>query len=293
MHQAKVQSNERNCLNLKKRANILVLTATVTPKLGSLDLKRADPKLRLRDYENALPFYLHMLDDCVDGIVFAENSNSNIDTLKTMASKNGFRDRVEFLSFDGLDYPQGYDRACGEFKLIDYVMSHSALINRLLNDDAYPVCWKVTGRYVIRNLAAIIGSASREFDLYCNCKNYRSQLQQMRLSSRISNVFKRFKQTDMFLFAWTVSGYEHCIKGIWPILNIGPEEVQKGIFQPEQRWREIIDKAPQDVRVVKRLRITPEIQGVRGYDDKAYHVENRWKFVIRNLVQRLFPWFWI
>ena len=114
----------------RKKSNILLLTATITPPAGVPLLHRANPQDRLQDYERALNFYLPLLNRCIDSIVFAENSNSDISTLQNMVARSGFTERVEFLVFDGLDHPSIYGRAYGEFKLNDYVMNNSQIINR-------------------------------------------------------------------------------------------------------------------------------------------------------------------
>jgi len=108
--------------------NILILTATITPKTGVPNLRRSDPALRLQDYSKSLEFYITLLDANVDFIIFCDNSSSDISTLKQAASKKGHKDRVEFISFEGLNYPPDYDRAYGEFILIEYVMEHSDIV---------------------------------------------------------------------------------------------------------------------------------------------------------------------
>jgi hypothetical protein len=42
--------------------NVLLLTATVTPPPGVPSLQRTNPAERLRDYEEALSFYLPLVD---------------------------------------------------------------------------------------------------------------------------------------------------------------------------------------------------------------------------------------
>jgi len=61
-----------------KECNILLMTATITPRSGVPNLARTDPQKRLQHYENSLKFYLPLLNQGVDSIVFAENSNSDV-----------------------------------------------------------------------------------------------------------------------------------------------------------------------------------------------------------------------
>jgi hypothetical protein len=113
----------------------------------------------LQDYCDALEFYLTQLNRplkyFLDGIVFAENSNSDVSPLKALVEAYGMADRVEFIVFDGLDYPPHYDRGYGEFKLIDYAMTHSQLIQ---HPSQRTVVWKITGRYTIRNIANLVNT---------------------------------------------------------------------------------------------------------------------------------------
>ena len=69
--------------------NVLLLTATVTPPAGVPSLQRTNPAQRLRDYEEALSFYLPLVGTTFDAIVFAENSASDITSLKQMTTRFG------------------------------------------------------------------------------------------------------------------------------------------------------------------------------------------------------------
>jgi hypothetical protein len=272
------------------RLHILILTATVAPKPGSPSIARIDAKTRLCDYMHALENYLPLLHGLIDHIIFAENSNSDITTLRNMVVAKGLAGRVEFLSFNGLDYPVDYDRAYGEFKLIDYVMSHSEVVRERHESDSDLIFWKVTGRYLIRNLGHIIAKAPRNFDLYCNFRNW--TIGNVKLLRWTLKCLERERQTDMFLFAWTRNGYQHYIHDVYQTLNVGPEERRAG-RQPEERWRQILDSVPNHLRIVRRINSTPEIEGVRAYDNKTYHIDNRWKFQLRTALRVLIPWFWI
>ncbi len=275
-----------------KRLNILILTATVTPRSGIPNFLRADSKVRVTDYAQGLKFYLSLMNQSVDYCIFAENSNADISTLKDLVSQKEAADRFEFLSFDGLDYPPHYNRAYGEFKLIDYVMSHSAVINAQRAARSDVAFWKVTGRYIISNLDRILVKAPKAFELYCNFKNYRRKLTETHFCGVKFGGFERRKMADMFLFAWSWSGYESCVRGMYPKLKTNPEDIKRGIHA-EELWRRILDAAPAQIRIVKRLNTTPQIEGVRAGDNKAYQIDGRWKFKIRTIARALIPWVWI
>ena len=257
-----------------KQCNILLMTATITPRSGVPNLARTDPKIRLQDYEKSLRFYLPLLNQGVDSIVFAENSNSDVSSLRNITAEYGFTDRVEFVVCDGLDYPPSYDRGYGEFKLVDYTMNHSEFINNGQNEQGEIIVWKVTGRYMVSNLALLIARKPSNFDLYCNFRNFPKHW------------------TDMYLLAWTLRGYEACLNNVYHELKTNVPEVPQGVAA-EELLRNLLDRPPENIKLVRRFNVTPEIYGIRGADNQGYSTDNFWKFYIRNTIRLLFPWIWI
>jgi hypothetical protein len=248
--------------------NILLLTATITPKLGIPNLKRVDPSIRLQDYKTALEFYLSTINRCCAGIIFAENSNSDISTLRELVDRHGLIQQVEFISFDGLDYLSSYDRSYGEFKLIDYAMKHSNLIHS--QQSVRTIVWKCTGRYIIKNLFEIIQHQPPFFDIYCNCRNYP----------------KRW--VDTYLIAWTPEAYKIAFNEVHHnVLRIPPKAAA------EEKLRGYLDLWLRDLNVIQRLKATPQIEGVRAGDNKGYSSDNLWKFYLRSSASKVFPWIWI
>ncbi|NET30785.1 MAG: hypothetical protein F6K19_02115 [Cyanothece sp. SIO1E1] len=253
--------------------NILLLTATITPKAGVPNLKRTDPALRLQDYAQALEFYLSQINRCCDGIIFAENSNSDVSELKALTEKHGVANQVEFIGFDGLDYPTHYDRGYGEFKLLDYAMAHSQLLKLHVGQT---VVWKSTGRYTVSNLAQIIASQPSEFDVYCNCRNYPKHW------------------VDTYFMAWTPEAYEICFRDVYHRLKTNVSGIPKGIAA-EELLRSWLDQRllKQYVKFTYRFRVTPEVEGIRGADNKGYATDGFWKFQLRAALNRAMPWLWV
>ena len=58
------------------------MTATITPPKDALSLKRIDPNQRENDYAEALEYYLSIPEQYVNKIIFAENSNSDLQYLR-------------------------------------------------------------------------------------------------------------------------------------------------------------------------------------------------------------------
>lgn len=249
--------------------NVILLTATITPPSGVPLLARTNPKERLQDYEKGLQFYLQFIDKGIDAIVFAENSNSDISTLQNIVNQLGLHDRVEFLVFDGLDYPVSYGRAYGEFKLVDYAMNHSQTI-KTHKDNL--LVWKITGRYIIRNISKIIKRKPSNIDIYVNSRKF------------------PIPWSDMYLLVWTMKAYETFLGKI--LNNMIAEPSLK--VQPEQVFSNLLDQPLGNLRIQKRFNVTPLIDGARGSDNQNYSKGgNLRKYYIRKIMNIIFPWLWI
>jgi hypothetical protein len=257
-------------MSLRPRAgkNILLLTATITPPRGVPLLARTDPALRLRDYEEALGFYLALIGNGLDAIVFGENSNSDLGSLRRLVEQTGHEERVEFVSFYGLDHPASYGRGYGEFKLIDHVIRHSRI---LVEEQATGTVWKATGRYIIRNLRLLLARQPGPFALYCNLRNWPQ------------------RWADLYLLAWTDEGYRAVISGLYHELN---EELLRG--SPEVRFRDLVESVATTLPIVPRFNVTPRVEGVRGRDNHTYSLGSHLpKYYLRSSLCRLASWLWI
>lgn len=216
--------------------NFLLLTSTIKPNPNQPQLKLSNPQERLEDYRKALVFYANALNEGrVDGIVFVDNSGFDLKCLSDdFPSK-----KIEWLSFFGLDYPTSYHRGYGEFKLIDYAFANSSTLKGLNEGDAV---WKITGRYIIKNLKSVLRYAPSYFDVYCdiNCNAKRNWV-------------------DMGIMAWSIAGYESIIKGIC-------ENFKTGMAPELIMCRLIADAAKSSDGVVTRFYWMPLISGRRGFD---------------------------
>lgn len=127
---------------------LLLLTATVD--VGSTPyVSVSDPRVRLAEYTRGLRWYAGSRGH--DGIVFCESSSHPLDPLRHAAGDA----RVEFLQprddLDGAPRGKGY----GELSIVRHALEASNFV-RLAGPDAIIV--KITGRYVIRNIAALVAS---------------------------------------------------------------------------------------------------------------------------------------
>ena len=247
--------------------NIVLLTATLVAPADARNLARRDPALRLRDYLEAFDFYLAQLSSgAFDALVLCDNSDQDLEPFAARAGRAGLLDRVELISHFGLDYPARHGRGYGEFKLVDHAMQASRLIAAAGADARI---WKVTGRYKIRNLARLIRSQPAHADLYCHCRNHpRPWL-------------------DMYLMCWNRRAYDGLIRGVYRRLRQDATPTSA-----EQHFRALIDNHRSPLRLVRRFAHVPQLDGVRGFDNRAY--ASLWRrHVVRVVAHRLAPWIWV
>ena len=243
--------------------HILLMTATITPD-NAPELARTDPIARLKDYVDALTFYLTLIDRPLHGIVFVENSDSDVTTLRQLVALRGLTDRVEFLCNYGVHRYSEMGRAHGEFKLLDYAMTASRMVRDV---EGAHVVWKITGRYIVKNLQSVIANAPIEFDAYIDMKNH------------------PMRWADLRLMAWTAKGYDCVFRGVADDLGAAIHETVIRDYLPERA---------KGARVVPRFSREPHIYGIRGLDNRNYSKgRNLIKFYVRSVGRLLAPWYWI
>lgn len=242
--------------------NVLLMTATITPLQGLPAMARTDPIQRLNDYCCALAFYQKL--PCFTHVVFAENSESDLGQLREQAN-----DKVEFVSFDGLGFPPSHGRGYGEMELIDHAMGHSRALRQ-----SDIVVWKVTGRYICRNIEEIVGTFPKGSDLYCHMRNH------------------PYRLCELFMLAFTALGYEQVIKGVAPQVR---NDIRPGVHTIEETlFRDIVDeKRAAGLSVTPRFRRVPVIEGVRGWNNSAYSDARSAKIQLRRVTNMFAPWLWI
>jgi hypothetical protein len=123
-----------------------VLHATVDVR-GVAFVKRDDPRQRFEDYRRALKRWVQR--DDFDKLVFVENSGYDISPLQEIVDESPLRkDSVEFLSFDGQDFPRELGKGYGETLNFQYVLDNSEI---LAQDD---LLIRSNGRYYVENMGA-------------------------------------------------------------------------------------------------------------------------------------------
>jgi len=234
-------------------SQIVLLTATITPRTGQPSLAVVDPAERLNDYKNALTFYDGLLrGKVIDGIVFVENSGFDLTPLRESFPSPC----IEWITTYDMDYPGTYHRGYGEFRLIDRAMADSALIAAL---PAAGVVWKVTGRYIVENMATVIRFAPKTFDVYCA---------------------STAQWTELSLMAWTRHGHATLLREAWR--QFATSKAPELILAPR-----LMTADPAQCLVVTELSWPPLLVGRRGTDGGQFTGRlARWKFTA-SLLPRL------
>lgn len=151
---------------------ILLMTATITPR--NCPDAQFQPDERRKRYLKSFTFYLRELGKgVIDGIVFAENSESSLDDFKATIPLH-LSDRVEFVAAPTEIFLEHLQKN-NEFILIDYAVDHS----RLLRTDVSGF-FKVTGRYYFRNVKSLIADVrqamraeKQSLNLFCDQRDHR------------------------------------------------------------------------------------------------------------------------
>jgi hypothetical protein len=246
--------------------NIILLTATISPPKNAKNLVMINSSIRLQQYAAAFEFYLQLLaKGLCSHIIFVDNSGSDCSSIAQLAKQYNLTQQVEIISFNGLDYPVAYGRGFGEFKLVEYAMDNSHILLSADNDAAI---WKITGRYIVTNLSAIIEASPKTADFYCHCRNY------------------PIRWTDLYILKWKKSAYSVFLMGIYLQLKEGDDSESS-----EQKFRKIVDANLANIKLIKRFNIIPHLIGIRGYDNQPY--QNTFKHQLRTIANTLFPFIWI
>jgi len=132
----------------KASKSLVVLTAALEPKQVPF-LVRADHALRRRDYTVAMKHYASTLPADTFTLAVVENTGSDVDDLRTIASKFGHSLKTLCYTEEAAVQQRGKGNA--EAKMFDAVSSVF-----LQEDSPYDRVIKITGRLVVRNIDRVL-----------------------------------------------------------------------------------------------------------------------------------------
>ncbi len=132
----------------------ILLSATVNPKETIL-IKRNNPEIRELDYIKSLQKWAKNVEV---PIIFCENSCFDIKRIRESVRR--FGDKIEFLQFDGMNYPNYRGKGVGLMNILEYAIENS---NFIKNSD---FIIQVSGRYYVENINDYILFLTKEKDIY-------------------------------------------------------------------------------------------------------------------------------
>jgi hypothetical protein len=147
---------------------LLVMTATIVPAANA-GVRRADPRLRLEDYKQALRYWLSYEHPAAERILLLENSGADLSELRAIAAGENPRGKqVEILSVPGNRIPEGTNYGYTEMQMLDDGLALSEL--RRLTTHLI----KATGRLIFPALGKALGRIDtrdgKPFELMVDCR---------------------------------------------------------------------------------------------------------------------------
>lgn len=255
--------------------NIILLTATIRPMADNYSTARFDPEVRRRDYEQALRFYLGLGKGVIDGILFCENSDADLSSLRTIAQdENPDRIPVQFVQALS-DCPPEYGKGHAELTLMD--KAYAQAIQGQPETTRY---WKITGRLIISNMAALIRTAPASFQLYID----------LRLVPPVLRGFGMDRWADTRIIGFTPEGYRNYILDKRQIVGT-PGHV---FVVEEALFPVYLDLWQRGEAIVPRFAVQPVMLGVGAESNKNYNdLPSRLKNLVRRATRRFAPSLWL
>jgi hypothetical protein len=246
---------------MNRQSDLLLLTATVSPRPDQPSLALVNPAERFEEYRNAMAHYVKLLNmGAISGILFAENSGYDLTRFAALFPLA----RIEWLSIDPEVIPSGFHRGYAEFQLIDAALARSQLFQCMSPDVRI---WKVSGRYIVRNLRRVVRLAPRRFDLY---------------GSIGGGWF------EMSILAWSPRAHQQLIQGSWK--HFASAEAPELIL-----YRLLQSRRDPSLHIVCSFVWSPVIEGRRGTDGSPFQGRRtRYRFMLISCGKLLcLPWRWL
>lgn len=176
----------------------LLLTACIQPtveKLSGNSRFRMDAMVRLKDYENALRYWLNYEDLRIINLVFIENSGYDLSTLRELVrQENKFNRRVEFIEVVPEPIPEGLHYGYSELEMIDTAIERS----RIISDTTFFI--KVTGRLYFPELSKLLSTVTNATKFLADSRDYQLGKRKKQYVITTLLVINRtfYKQTLMY-----------------------------------------------------------------------------------------------
>jgi len=247
---------------------VVVLTACVNPAAHS-QLRRSDAQLRMKDYLDALTFWLTLDDIRISGIVLLENSGYDGEAFQSLLSRDNRHSRVfEYISIVPAPIPPGVHYGWAEFKMLDEGIERSQLCRNAR------FLLKATGRYTFPNVTAYLDALPPLVEVSVHCRNYK-----LPWTMRIVAVGCGF-------FLTTPDRYRRHFRGAWQDMSPTLTVIEFAL------WRRLMPFKGQpwiSLRFSELIRVC----GHGGTGDDLDTFGKRLKWSLRRFLGKVAPWWWI
>jgi len=208
-------------------------------------------------------------DPRITGVVMLENSGFDGAVFREMAERqNRFAREFEYIRIAPSAIPKGVHYGWAEFKMLDEGIQAS----RLCRSARY--IYKATGRYTYPNVSSYLDSLPPETEVSVHCRNYK-----LPWTRRILGVYAG-------AFLATPKRYGDHIKGAWMDLGDQLDVIEVAL------WRRVVPLGGQP-GVLLRFPVPLQIHGSGGCGDNLSERSRHIKWLIRSLLAKVFPWWWI
>ncbi len=242
------------------------MTGTFQPSANSIRLSRVNVAERIEDYKKGFRFHLGLVRRGVfDRLLFVENSGYGMQDFEPLVNSYALQDKVQLLSYKEEENDTPTTRFFGECRLLKYALDKGDWWR-----NAEPAfVWKVTGRYIVRNIEKIIKGVPGTATLVLHCRNRPMEYVDFGLAGFREDIGRRFLSLALAR----------------PEVSTSDERLIR-IMMKEGRFG--------DIELAPRFPEIPDFSGIRGSDNARYDgVNYRLKFVCRRLANRIFPRLWI
>lgn len=252
---------------MNSKPAVLIMTATITPPSYCPDLSRTDPIIRLNDYCEALKFYLTVSPRYIDRVIFVENSDSDLESLRRIAMETSHGKDVEFISYSGGNrFPPEYGKGYGEMMMMNYALDTSKIISKS------DVIWKATGRLILLNIEKLIQKAPYPYEIYCD----------------LHNSFKTLYLQSFFdprFYSFTTVGYDKHFR-------LEPNMLTYSHI--EHLYFEIISNRIPDSKIVPRFNRQPMISGYAAAENSNYStLKKKAQRLVQQTIRYVAPSVWL
>ncbi len=240
------------------------MTATVVPEPNvSSRLAVLDPVERRRQYEEALRWYATRAAGTLDGIVLAENSGADLSGFASIVPHSL---PLELLSIPSAPSAPGTRRGYLEMALVADAFASSHL---LAQPGAVGV--KVTGRYRVENLSAVLCSMDANLDLGFNLRRYPKPW------------------ADMWVFFANQKGMAALKPHLATVNTVEPGgSAELSMFHIINKLHDL------GTPVQRRFGVEPKLSGTRGVDNARYESpRQRIKWATRHALRLIAPHLWV